>query len=83
MNTISINLDVPSEQLKRTLLHTLEVEMEATKSERGEASIEISDTGLLIHIMATDLVATRAITNSILRLLQTSVDVAETIASRD
>lgn len=80
MNTISIDFEVESAQLKNTLYRTLEVEMQAALNERGHATISITETGLKLEIKAKDLVATRAITNSILRLLQTSLDVVGSIS---
>ena len=53
--------------------------MQATETTRGYAEIENKDEHILIDLFAQDLVAARALTNSILRLVRASVDVAESI----
>jgi len=80
MNTITIAIDIDDPKLRHTLHTTIEVEMEATRTDRGEARTEIDGKTLRIIIHAEDYVAARAITNSIMRLLQASVDVAESIS---
>jgi len=82
MNTITIEVELDDLELLDTLYQTIDVEMTATKTERGEASVKIIDQTLQVTIIAQDYVAARALTNSIMRLLQTSVDVAESITIR-
>lgn len=79
MNSIDIKIEIPDSKLRSTLYHTLLVEMDATKNERGFAEIEINENDVCIKIIAVDYVATRALTNSILRLAKASVDVAGSI----
>ena len=77
MNTITIQLEVEDEQLLQTLYQTLLVEVEHTQTERGGADIQIVSQTLLITINGTDYVACRALSNSLLRLLKTRVDVID------
>jgi tRNA threonylcarbamoyladenosine modification (KEOPS) complex Pcc1 subunit len=79
MNNISIEIEIGDKRLRSTLFQTLQVEMAATRNERGFAQIEIEEDILCIKIMAEDYVAARALTNSILRLAKTSIDVADSI----
>ena len=79
MNKVEIEIDIEDEQLRNTLYTNLDVETQATKTDRGFASAEINGSKLIITIEAQDYVAARAITNSMMRLLQASVDVAESI----
>jgi tRNA threonylcarbamoyladenosine modification (KEOPS) complex Pcc1 subunit len=79
MNSIDIKIEIPDLKLRSTLYHTLLVEMEATKNERGYAEIGIIENKVCIKIIAVDYVAARALTNSILRLAKASLDVAGSI----
>ena len=79
MNIISIEINIPDKKLRETIFSTIVIETAATKTDRGEAKLELTEKGIHLTIEAHDVVATRAITNSILRLVQTSVDVVQSI----
>lgn len=79
-NTIEISIRIKDENLLDTLFRTIEIESKATEDfERGFVTISKKSDSLVVIIQANDLVATRAFTNSILRLIKTSVDVVNSI----
>lgn len=79
MNTLEINLTIEDPKLRNTIYDTIDVEMVATKTDRGYVKIDSHDNGIRLTIFGKDYVAVRAMTNSILRLVKTSVDVTETL----
>ena len=62
-----------------TIVTTLKVEASEKEIKRGSINIHEQENNLLIQINADDLVAARSLSNSILRLLKTSVEVVEII----
>ncbi len=78
-NSIDIRIDIIDKQLLKTVYSAIVVETNAKEIERGKFQIRIDESSLIIKVKGADFVATRALTNSIMRLVKMSIDVGTTI----
>ncbi len=75
VNRVKIEFIIPDEKKLSTIFQAIKIEMSAKDVRRGEFLIELDANKLIISISADDLVATRALTNSVLRLVKMSDEV--------
>lgn len=78
-NQIKISISVENKKQLQAVFSAILVESKSIEITRGNIQIEISGIDLIIIIQASDLVATRALTNSIMRLVKTSLDITQLI----
>ena len=74
-----MSIEIEDEAVLESVYQTILIEAEGTKTDRGSAEIIKIDNSLIVKISATDFVALRALTNSMMRLLKTSLEIAESI----
>ncbi len=78
-NSVEIRINIDNDDILRSVYQTLLVEMKGVQTDRGRAEIKLDNNTLLLIITATDFVATRALTNSTMRLIKTSMEINETL----
>ncbi|OLS24460.1 MAG: hypothetical protein HeimC2_22660 [Candidatus Heimdallarchaeota archaeon LC_2] len=76
---IEILVEITDSNNLQAIVNTLKVEASEKELKRGAIEVNAQDNNLIISIRAGDLVAARSLSNSILRLLKTSVEVVEII----
>ncbi len=76
MNKVAITFNFREKKIADLMYDSINIEIGSSKTKRGKANIEKDETKLIIEIIADDLIAMRAIMNSILRLLGTSYDIS-------
>lgn len=76
---IEILVEITDSNNLQAIVNTLKVEASEKELKRGAIEVYAQDNNLIISIRADDLVAARSLSNSILRLLKTSVEVVEII----
>ncbi|MHA2171640.1 MAG: KEOPS complex subunit Pcc1 [Candidatus Kariarchaeaceae archaeon] len=79
-NEVTIRISIPDEHILDSVFSALQVETTAKEIERGNLQLNKTDTDLIIIVNAVDFTATRALTNSIMRLVKTSLDIANEIS---
>lgn len=77
--TVNISIEFEDKLSLEAVYQSIKVETEGSKIKRGSVSITTNDLTLDILILGDDLVATRGLTNSILRLAATSVSVMKSL----
>ncbi|MHA2252866.1 MAG: KEOPS complex subunit Pcc1 [Candidatus Kariarchaeaceae archaeon] len=82
-NSVEIQITIPNPDVLLSIYTAIQVETNATEINRGSIHLRIRDSELVVSVIAEDLVATRALTNSIMRLIKTSVDVASVSINTD
>ncbi len=76
-NTIDTRITILDEGARMTLYNSLVMEKKSADTERARLEIEVDGDELVIRVFGEDLIATRALFNSIMRLVKTSVDVID------
>jgi tRNA threonylcarbamoyladenosine modification (KEOPS) complex Pcc1 subunit len=82
-NTIDTRITIPEKDTRTTIYDSLIMEKKSADTERAKLEIELNGDDLVIRVIGTDLIATRALFNSIMRLVKTSVDVLDITDNRD
>ncbi|MDH5401263.1 MAG: KEOPS complex subunit Pcc1 [Candidatus Heimdallarchaeota archaeon] len=76
-NEIEIKIDFEDKITLETILSAIEVEVVQSDSDRASVELNWIETTLIIQIIASDFVALRALTNSIMRLMKTSLEILD------
>ncbi|MCH8907068.1 MAG: hypothetical protein IH840_08255 [Candidatus Heimdallarchaeota archaeon] len=76
---VTTEIHIEDKQLLQTLFQAVRMESQASEIKRGHIVVEIEENKLIVTTYGKDLVATRGLTNSIMRLLKTSIDVLKVI----
>ncbi|MHA2090597.1 MAG: KEOPS complex subunit Pcc1 [Candidatus Kariarchaeaceae archaeon] len=79
-NEVTIRINISDEDILDSVFSALQVETTAKEIERGNLQLNKTETDLVIIVNAVDFTATRALTNSIMRLVKTSLDIANEIS---
>ncbi|MCY3412551.1 MAG: CTAG/PCC1 family protein [Candidatus Heimdallarchaeota archaeon] len=79
-NSVSIRIEIQDEAVLHATLETMKVEMKGVVTDRGRAEISREGNILCMQIFGRDFVALRALTNSTMRLLKASMEIAEQIS---
>ena len=82
-NTIDTRITIPDRDARMTIYNSLVMEKKSADTQRAKLEIELDDVELVIKVIGADLIATRALFNSIMRLVKTSVDVLDITDNRD
>ena len=80
LNEVNIRINIPDTDVLYSVFSALQVETTAKEIERGTLELNKTETDLIITVNAVDFTATRALTNSIMRLVKTSLDIAKEIS---
>ena len=80
LNEVNIRINILDGHILDSVFNALQVETTAKEIERGNLQLDKTATDLIITINAVDFTATRALTNSIMRLVKTSLDIANEIS---
>lgn len=78
-NQVDIKIEVENEVSLESVYQTMKIEMKGIRTDRGSAEIRKDNNAILLTIKADDFVAIRALTNSTLRLIKTSLEIIETV----
>ena len=76
-NTIDTRFTISDMDARMTIYNSLVMEKKSADTERARLEIELDGDELVVRVFGEDLVATRALFNSIMRLVKTSVDVLD------
>ena len=76
-NTIDTRFTISDMDARMTIYNSLVMEKRSADTERARLEIELDGDELVVRVFGEDLVATRALFNSIMRLVKTSVDVLD------
>lgn len=76
---ITTTIEILDKMLLDVIYNAIRIETKGSEIKRGRVEIEKNETQLIIKTFGRDLTSTRGLTNSIMRLVKTSIEVAEAI----
>lgn len=76
-NTIETRITISDKDAIITIYNSLVMEKKSADTDRARLEIELDGDELVIKVFGADLIATRALFNSIMRLVKTSIDVLD------
>ena len=78
-NSVNIKVKVEDPLIFNTVYQTIVIEVNGTDTPRGQVSIKKTNDEIHLTIEAEDFVALRALSNSLLRLMKTSLEISSKI----